>query len=255
MDTGEQGSVKAVVVLGACSTIARATAGEFARDGYAVILGDPDTEEMACVAADLHTRYDVPVHALDFDALDFASHAEFLEACRRAVGGLPEGLLVFFGYMPEQAATQADFALAHRVIDLNFTGVVSILHVFAAAFEARRSGFIAALSSVAGDRGRKTNYTYGSAKGGLTVFLSGLRNRLHDAGVQVTTVKPGFMDTKMTFGMKLPAPLVASPEQAGKDIFAAVKRGKDVVHVRWFWRYIMMIICHIPEWQFKKMSL
>jgi hypothetical protein len=157
--------------------------------------------------------------------------------------------------MPVQAEAQADFDKARRAIDTNFTGAVSILERFAAVFETRQSGFIVALSSVAGDRGRQSNYIYGASKGGLTVYLEGLRNRLYKAKVQVLTVKPGFMDTKMTYGMPLPGPLVATPEQAARDIFRALRKGKDTVHVRFFWRYIMLIIRHIPEWQFKKMNI
>lgn len=255
METQERKGAKAVAILGGASTVARAIASEFAREGCAIVLGDPDREENESVAADLRTRFGVPVHALPFDALAFDTHAGFLDTCREVLGDLPEGVVVCFGYMPEQAAAQTDFSQARRAIDLCFTGAVSILDLFANAFEARRGGFIAMLSSVAGDRGRRANYTYGAAKAGVTAYLSGLRNRLHEANVQVTTIKPGFMDTKMTYGMPLPGPLVASPEQAGKAIHAAIRKGKDVAYVLWFWRYIMLIIRSIPEWQFKKMNL
>ncbi|MDQ1256833.1 MAG: decaprenylphospho-beta-D-erythro-pentofuranosid-2-ulose 2-reductase [Candidatus Hydrogenedentes bacterium] len=255
METKDLSCVKAVVVLGACSSVARAIAGHFAADGYAVLLGDPDAEEMGYAAANLRVRHGVSVHTLPFDALAFESHAAFLDACRSALGGLPETLVVCFGFMADQTATQSDFALVRRTLDLNLTGVISVVNVFADAFEARKSGSICVLSSVAGDRGRKTNYTYGAAKAGLTAYLSGLRNRLHAAHVQVTTVKPGFMDTQMTFGMNLPGPLVASPSQAGAAIYRAIRKRRNVVYVRWFWRYIMLIIRHIPEWQFKKMSI
>ena len=255
METTEQIGAKAVVVLGSVSTIARAVAGEFAKEGYEIVLGDPDREENEIVAADLRTRHGVKVHALDFDALAFDTHEQFLDRCREVLGDLPEGLVACFGYMTQQADTQTDFGLARLTIDINFTGAASILNVFANAFEARKGGFICMLSSVAGDRGRQGNYTYGAAKAGLTAYLSGLRNRLHASNVQVTTVKPGFMDTKMTYGMDLPGPLVATPEQAGKAIHSAIKKRKDVAYVLWMWRYIMLIIRSIPEWQFKKMDL
>ena len=157
--------------------------------------------------------------------------------------------------MAEQDLAQLNFATAHRTLDTNLTAAVSLLEKFAALFEEQRGGFIAAISSVAGDRGRQSNYIYGAAKAGLSTYLSGLRNRLHNANVQVTTIKPGFLDTAMTWGLPLPGPLVASPEGAGKSIVKAILRGATVIYVPFFWRWIMMIIRYIPEWQFKKMNI
>jgi short-subunit dehydrogenase len=131
---------------------------------------------------------------------------------------------------------------------------VSLLEQFAARFEERGEGFIAAISSVAGDRGRQSNYIYGASKAGLSAYLEGLRNRLYHRGVHVTTIKPGFVDTKMTFG--LPGLfLVASPQQAAKAMYAAIVKKKNTAYVPWFWRYIMLIIRHVPDWQFKKMRM
>ena len=250
-----EGLPKSTVILGAASTVARYIAMEFARAGHALVLADFDEEECARIAKDVAIRFGVPCHAVAFDALGHERHPAFLDTCREKLGGLPGGVVLCFGYMAEQSEAQEDFAKAKRTIDTNFTGAVSILEVFAAAFEGRKSGFIAGLSSVAGDRGRKANYIYGASKAGLTTYLEGLRNRLHEAKVQVTTVKPGFMDTKMTYGMGLPAPLTASPEQAARIIFNAIAKGKDIVHVLFMWRYIMLLIRHIPEWQFKKMDI
>ncbi|HNR30290.1 MAG TPA: SDR family oxidoreductase [Candidatus Hydrogenedentes bacterium] len=246
---------KTAVILGAASTVARSIAMEFARGGYALVLADCDHEETARIAADVALRFDVACHAVPFDATAYCTHRPFLEECRRILGVEPQGVVLCFGYMPEQREAQEDFAKAQRAIDTNLTGAISVLELFASAFEARRGGFIVGLSSVAGDRGRKANYIYGAAKAGLTCFLSGLRNRLHTAGVHVLTVKPGFMDTKMTYGMPLPGPLVASPGQAARAIVRALRKGKDEVYVRFFWRYIMLIIRNIPEWQFKKMNI
>lgn len=246
---------KTAVILGGASTVARAIALELARDGYALVSADFDRFENERIAADIHVRHVRPCHALHFDATDYGSHRRFMDECCRLLGGVPAGIVLCFGYMPEQADAQANFELARRTIATNLTGAISILELFAAAFEERGSGFIIGLSSVAGDRGRKSNYIYGASKAGLTCYLSGLRNRLHSAGVHVLTVKPGFMDTKMTYGMPLPGPLVASPEQAARDIMRALRKRKNEVYVRFFWRYIMMIIRSIPEWQFKKMSI
>lgn len=248
-------SRKAAVILGGASGAARYLALEFAKDGYDLVLADFDRDENERIAADVRTRTGMRCIPLFFDALAFDSHEGFVAECEAALGQVPEGVALCFGYMPEQQAAQADFALARRSIDTNFTGAVSILERYAAIFERRRSGFMAAISSVAGDRGRKANYLYGAAKGGLTRYLEGLRNRLHDANVSVITIKPGFMDTKMTYGMPLPGPLVATPPQAARVMYAAIKKRKNTVHVLWFWRFIMLIIRHIPEWQFKKMNI
>ncbi|HEO71803.1 MAG TPA: SDR family NAD(P)-dependent oxidoreductase, partial [Candidatus Hydrogenedentes bacterium] len=167
MEQADASTSQTVVVLGAVSTVARAVAAEFAKEGYALVLGDPDADENGIVAQDLRTRYGVEVHPLPFDALAFDTHADFFEDCCEACG-MPEGVVVCFGFMADQETVQKDFAQAAQTIDLNFKGAVSVLDVFANAFEARGNGFICALSSVAGDRGRKANYTYGAAKAGLT---------------------------------------------------------------------------------------
>ncbi|MBP8132022.1 MAG: SDR family oxidoreductase [Candidatus Hydrogenedentes bacterium] len=246
---------KTAVILGAASTVARGITAELARRGYALVLADFDHEENQRIAADTALRFNAQCHALPFDATACATHAAFVEECTRMLGGVPDGVVLCFGYMPEQAEAQRDFAKAQRAIDTNLTGAISVLELFAGAFEQRGSGFIAGLSSVAGDRGRKANYIYGASKAGFTCFLSGLRNRLSAAGVRVLTVKPGFMDTKMTYGMPLPGPLVATPEQAACAIVRALEDGKDEIYVRFFWRYIMLVIRHIPERIFKKMSI
>lgn len=255
MTTPSQTLEKTAVILGGASTVARAIACELARLGYTLVLADCDHEENVRIAADVHLRHGVTCYALYFDATACESHFSFFEECRRCLGGLPKGVVLCFGYMPPQAEAQQDFAKARRCIDVNLTGAVSILEIFAHALEERGNGFIAALSSVAGDRGRQANYIYGAAKAGLTCYLSGLRNRLFKSGVRVITVKPGFMDTKMTYGLPLPGPLVASPEQAAAAIVGAIHGKKDVIYVRSFWRWIMLIIRNIPEWQFKKMNI
>lgn len=253
--TARTGEPKTVVILGGASTVARAIAAEYARAGYALVLADLDLEEAGRIAADLRVRHGVQCEPLHLDATDYGAHAAFVRDCADRLGGPAGGAVLCLGYMPAQEEAEADFALARRTFDTNLTGAVSLLERFAAQFEARGSGFIVGLSSVAGDRGRQANYIYGASKAGLTCYLSGLRNRLHAAGVQVLTVKPGFMDTKMTYGMDLPAPLTAQPAQAARAIFRAQQKGRSVVHVTFLWRYIMLIITHIPEWQFKKLNI
>lgn len=243
-----------VVVLGVTSAIARALAGEYAAEGYDLVVAGRDLEEVSRIAQDLRVRHGRDATPLGFDATDFESHADFLGACIDASSVGIEGVVVAFGYMAEQADAQADFGEARRTIDATYTGAVSILGHFADHLEGRGRGFVCVISSVAGDRGRQSNYIYGSAKAGLTAFCSGLRSRLFKAGVRLTTVKPGFVDTRMTFG-RPGLFLVASPEAAARAIHRAVARGKEEVYVPGFWWAIMTIICAIPEAIFKRLKL
>jgi short-subunit dehydrogenase len=243
-----------VLILGAASAIARAVAGEFARRGFDLLLAGRDREELDKVATDLSLRHGVSARARDFDALAFDSHRAFVEACRETSRDSLTGAVLCFGYLGEQSAAQKDPGEARRVLDTNLVGAVSIVSLLANYFEERRGGFLGALSSVAGDRGRQSNYVYGAAKAGLTVFLQGLRNRLFASGVSVTTIKPGFVDTQMTWG-RPGLFLVASPQAAAKRIVAAVLKGEDQAYVPGFWRPVMLLIRLIPERLFKRLKL
>lgn len=243
----------AVLVLGATSAIARGTAAALARCGHPLYLGGRDESELARIAADLSIRYQVSVHYGVVDANDYAVHPSFLGQVINTMGGL-EGVVLAFGYLGDSVTAQTQFEEARKIIAVNFTGAVSLLGECAHYLESAGSGFIIGLSSVAGDRGRQSNYYYGAAKGGLSLFLQGLRNRLFPAGVQVLTVKPGFVDTAMTFG--LPGLfLVASPYRVGEQIVVALKQGRNVVYIPWFWRYLMFVIRAIPESLFKRLKL
>lgn len=244
-----------LLILGATSTMARAVAHYFARNGWDLVLAAKDARENERNAADIRVRYGVHCGAIPFDALAFENHDKVLEDCQADLGRVPDGVLLCFGYLTDQAEAQQDFGKARRVIDINFTAAVSVLERFAAVFEARHAGFIAALSSVAGDRGRQSNYIYGAAKAGLTAYLQGLRNRLFHAGVHVITIKPGFVDTKMIYGMKVPTLLVATPEKAAADIFRAIQKRKNNAYVPRFWWLIMTIVCALPEPIFKRLKL
>ena len=158
----------------------------------------------------------------------------------------------FFG---EQEKAQNDFEEAQKIINTNYTGVVSILNIIVNDFEKHKKGFIVGISSVAGDRGRKSNFIYGSAKAAFTTYLSGLRNRLFKSNVHVMTVKPGFVATKMTEGLDLPTKLTAQTEEVAQDIFKAQQKGNNVIYTKWFWKYILLIIKNIPEFMFKKTSI
>jgi len=241
------------VVLGASSTIARAFARAAAAAGDAVVLAGRDTDDLEATAADLRLRHGAAVAVRDFDALDFAAHGDFVAAVAEGAPG-PLGLFLAFGTMPSQAAINDDRALALATIDANLTGAVSVLQAFAPLLEARGAGHVVVLSSVAGDRGRPKNYVYGAAKAGLSAYLQGLRARLHRAGIGVVTVKPGFVDTAMTFG--LPGLfLIAPPAAVAEAALAAARKGRDVIYTPFFWRWIMLIIRLIPERIFKRLDI
>lgn len=242
-----------VLILGATSAIARHVAAGFAARGHALFLAGRDASEVERVAADIRIRFGVGVEAGAFDAEDYESHAEFLEGVTARAGALG-GVVLTFGYLGEQATAASDFGECERIIARNFVGAVSILNLCADHLEARRAGFIIAVSSVAGDVGRQSNYLYGAAKGGLNVYLQGLRNRLFHAGVRVITVKPGFVDTPMTFGLPKLF-LVARPEDVGESIVRALGKSRDVVYLPWFWRYVMLILRLVPEQVRKRLKL
>ncbi len=240
-----------VLILGATSDLAVALAAEFASRNYSLVLAGRDMDQLNIIAADLHIRYRVPVEFRQFDALHFESHAEFYNTLSQR----PDIVICVFGLLGKQEEAQENWSMAARIIDSNYTGAVSILNIVANDFERQRSGVIVGISSVAGDRGRQSNYLYGSAKAGFTAYLSGLRNRLFKSNVHVLTVKPGFMKTRMIDGMKTPGPLTAEPQRAAAAIYRAIIKRRNVTYVLWMWRYIMVIICAIPESIFKKLKL
>lgn len=240
-----------ICILGANSDIARAVAHEYAQKGYSIYLAARNASRLEGDVQDLKIRYDTEAHALEFDATAYDTHESFYAA----LSPQPEIVVCVFGYLGEQVLAQENWEEAHRILATNFTGTVSILNHAANAMEKRGSGKLVGISSVAGDRGRASNYLYGSAKAGFSAYLSGLRNRLAQKGVHVLTVKPGFVDTAMTEGLDLPPLLTAKPEQVARDIFRATKRNKNVLYTKWMWRYVMLIIRNIPEFIFKRLSL
>jgi short-subunit dehydrogenase len=240
-----------VLILGATSDLAQAIAKRFAAEGYSLFLAARNMELLEPVAGDLRVRSSADIQTLEFDALDFSSHRAFYES----LPNKPDVVVCVFGYMGDQLLARTDFDEVRKTIDVNYTGAVSILNVVADDFESRGQGAIIGISSVAGDRGRQSNYMYGSAKAGFTAYLSGLRNRLEKAGVHVMTVKPGFCRTKMTESLELPAALTAEPEQVASAIFNGLKDKRNVIYTRWMWRWIMLVIKCIPEFIFKKLGM
>lgn len=240
-----------VLILGATSDVAVALAAKYASEKFSLTLAGRDQQRLTVIAGDLEIRYRVPVSIVPFDAIDFRSHEVFYNG----ISPRPDVVICVFGLLGEQIAAQSDWRACATIIDSNYTGAVSILNVVANDFETRKSGVIVGISSVAGDRGRQSNYIYGSAKAGFTAYLSGLRNRLFKSNVHVLTVKPGFMRTRMIEGLKTPAPLTASPEAVAEKIYRAADRKSNVIYVFPIWRLIMLVICMIPEGIFKKLKL
>ncbi|MCH9742876.1 MAG: SDR family oxidoreductase [Proteobacteria bacterium] len=244
-------SEKWLLVLGANSDMAVAIGRRFAQAGWHIQLASRNIEALQTEAKHLQVAYGIEAEAYLFDARDLASHAVFYNALVHK----PDGVVVAFGLLGDQTASQADFNQAQEIIETNYTGAVSISEIVAADMEQRQAGFIVGISSVAGDRGRASNYIYGSSKAAFSAYLSGLRHRLFKSGVHVMTVKPGFVATKMTEGLDLPAKLTATPQEVAQAVFNGVSKRKNVLYVKWMWRYIMLIIIHLPSFIFNKTKL
>lgn len=240
-----------ILIIGAKSDIAKAVAKKYAENGYNLYLAARESIEIQEFANDIQIRTQKKVKCLELDTLNYASHQIFYDNLEEK----PIGVISVVGYLGEQGKAQNNFEETKKIIDTNFTGVVSILNIVANDFEKNKNGFIVGISSVAGDRGRKSNFIYGSAKAAFTTYLSGLRNRLYKSNVHVMTVKPGFVETNMTVGLDLPKKLTAQPAEVANDIFKAQQKGKNILYTKWFWKWIMLIIKLIPEWKFKKMSI
>lgn len=240
-----------VLILGARSDMARATARAFAALGHPVQLAARDADSMELEKADLETRYGVAVTLHEFDALDVNGHEAFVDG----LPVLPRIAICAVGTMGEQDENEKDPVKAVAVLRSNFEGPAIVFGVLAERFVNRGSGTLVGISSVAGDRGRASNYVYGSAKAGFTAFLSGLRNRLAKQNVHVVTVKPGFVNTAMTAHLDLPARLTAEPDEVAAAIVKAVEKRRNIIYVRPIWWLVMSIICAVPEMIFKKTSI
>jgi short-subunit dehydrogenase len=241
-----------ILILGANSEIAFALARKFAQmDRADLSLASRDTDLLLKKARDLNIRFGVSAKAVYFDALEYKSHRAFYQNLEPK----PDGAVLAFGYLGDQYKAQKDVREVRRITETNFFGAASILEIIAADFGQRRSGFIIGISSAAGERGRQCNYIYGAAKGALTIYLSGLRNRLYGKNVQVMSVIPGFVCTKMTQHLNPPNILTANPEEIAMDIYASYKKRKDVVFTKWYWKWIVAVIKLVPERIFKRLNL
>jgi len=242
-----------ILVVGATSAIAEAASRLWAARGASFYLAARRESLLASGAEDLRVRGAKQVATERFDMMDAASREGLVDRAEAALGGL-DCVLVAHGTLPDQAACLADPGLAAREIELNAVATAELVLRAAARMEARGAGTIAVITSVAGVRGRASNFVYGSAKAMVSTLLEGLRHRMHGRGVAVIDIRPGFVDTPMTEGFPKGA-LWASPAKVAADIVAAVDRGASVVYTPWFWRWIMLLIRHIPEFLFVRTKL
>ena len=240
-----------VLILGAGSDIAVAVARKFAAAGYDMQLAARHPDKLTPLKSDLSIRFSVTSTLHAFDAEMPEQHAAFFDS----LPVKPAITICVFGYLGDQQKAETYWKECQRIITVNYTGAVSILNLAAEYYAAQGKGSIVGISSVAGERGRMSNYFYGSAKAGFTAYLSGLRNRLFHCGVHVLSVQPGFVYTRMTEGMPLPKLLTATPELVAQTVYKATLAKKNVIFVKGMWRWIMLIIRNIPESIFKKMKL
>jgi decaprenylphospho-beta-D-erythro-pentofuranosid-2-ulose 2-reductase len=244
---------KHILVLGATSAIAMAVMRQLVSPATHYFLVARSKDKLTAVAQDLLVRGAPRVDMIVADLDDTQAHAQMLAVATSQLGTVDLALLAH-GVLGDQAAAERDYFAAEPILVTNLLSAVSLLTWLANYCESQGRGTLAVISSVAGDRGRKSNYVYGASKAGLDAFLSGLRNRCDRSGVQVLTIKPGFVATPMTAHVPRNR-LFATPEQVAGGILKAIRRRKDVVYVPWFWRPIMAIIKAIPERIFKGRNL
>lgn len=240
-----------VLIIGGNSDIGRAVAELYASSGYNIQFSTRDNEKSTRESLNLKSKYKVDIEAFVFDILDVSKHLDFLTRLPR----LPDIAVCAVGLLPDQRLCETDPAYADMAMRSNYNAPALLLELIAGAMEARGYGTIIGISSVAGDRGRSSNYTYGSAKAGFTTYLAGLRIRVAPRNIHVITVKPGFVRTRMTQHMKLPKWLTADPQEVAIALRKAEKRNQGEIYVRPIWRWIMLIIRCIPEGIFKRLPM
>ncbi len=239
-----------VLILGALSDIAKSIAKKYGQNGYNLHLAARKIDDLKLHSADLKIRYNVNIDIYELDLLKTETHENFIKNLKE----IPSIIICAVGLLGEQKENENNLELRTKVLRTNYEGPINIISNFANIFENQGYGTIVGISSVAGDRGKASNYIYGSAKAGFTAFLSGLRNRLAKKNVHVLTVLPGTVYTKMTLGLKLPKLFTSSPDKVAGDIYNAVIKKKDVIYTMKIWRLIMFIIKCIPESIFKNKS-
>jgi len=246
--------MRKILIIGATSAIAEAAARIFVTRGDALFLVARNAEHLRAVVADLNIRGAARADSATLDVTDFAAHDALIEKAERDLGGIDIALIAH-GTLSDQAQCEQSVDAMRREFDVNALSTLALLTALANRMEARRGGTLAVISSVAGDRGRQSNYVYGAAKAAVSTFLGGLRQRLAKSGVTVLTIKPGFVDTPMTAGIANKGALWAQPDRVAAGIVQAIDRGRNIVYLPWFWRWIMLVIRHIPEPLFKRLKL
>jgi short-subunit dehydrogenase len=240
-----------VLIIGATSDISIELAKIYAKNNHDLILTARDPNKLNSLIKYLKINYDINVEAIQFDIINFDTHKSFYDN----IANKPSIVILVSGYMTDQILCQKNFKNSLNTISVNYLGPVSILNIIAIEMKKKKHGSIVGVSSVAGERGRRKNYIYGSSKAGLSTYLSGLRNELNSFGIKILTVKPGYVKTKMTKDLKLPNILVSKPDDIAKKIFVAEQNGKDVIYSKFIWKVIIFIINLIPEFIFKRTNI
>ena len=245
--------MRKVIIVGATSRIAQEVARKMAAEGDKLFLTGRNEQRLERLADDLKVRGASDVKIYPMDVTDYSSHASLIDTADKQFDGL-DTILIAHGTLADQKQCEHSFEQTKKELEINCLSTISLLTHIANKFEEQGKGTIAVISSVAGDRGRQSNYVYGTAKGALNIFMQGLRNRLQRAGVQVLTIKPGFVDTPMTtdFSKGL---LWSQPEKIANDIHQAIKKNKSEIYTPWFWRPVMMVIKSIPGFIFNRLKL
>lgn len=238
------------LILGGTSDIGVALAHQYASNGFDLVLAARNLAKLTEIQRDIQIRHGVKVSCVLFDALNYSSHSDIIDSNQ----DLSDAICIF-GYLGDQRIAEESFAEAEKIIDINYKGAVSILNHVAKSFKKNNGKIIIGVSSVAGDRGRQSNYIYGSAKAAFTAYMQGLRNRLYKSKIRVITIKPGYVITKMTHGIDLPPFLTVRAKECAIQIFKARTKSSDVVYISKKWWFIMKIIKLIPERLFKRLSL
>ena len=241
---------KSVLILGALSDIAKSIAKKYGQNGYNLHLAARKIDDLKLHSTDLKIRYNIKIDIYELDLLKTETHENFIKNLKE----IPSIIICAVGLLGEQKENENSLELRTKVIRTNYEGPINIISDFANIFENQGYGTIVGISSVAGERGKASNYIYGSAKAGFTAFLSGLRNRLAKKNVHVLTVLPGTVYTKMTLGLSLPKLFTSSPDKVANDIYNAVIKKKNVIYTMKIWKLIMFIINCIPESIFKNKS-
>jgi short-subunit dehydrogenase len=242
-----------VAIFGATSAIAQAVARIYAADGARFFLAARNEAHLHAIAEDLRVRGAAGVQVATVDFRDVEACTSVCAAAVLALGAI-DVALVAHGTLPYQSACERDDAALREALAVNFTSYACLLAQLANAMEAQGRGSLVAIGSAAGDRGKRRNYVYGAAKAGIAVFQEGLMGRLAGAGVRVTLVKPGFVDTPMTAAFPK-GPLWISSERAGRIIVHAIRNGTTTVYVPWFWRWIMAVLRIVPQRLFTRLDL